>query len=172
MARPIVKEPSATWSGARLKRLNQQTAALLNQIQAVAGVQWALVCDNHGKLLGAHGSAILEREVLDSVGLRVAQVFASLEARGGKPQLIEFCFDRKSLFTRDLGNAIVIIMGVASMDMALLRIVLNIAALPFEQDSDLQGSLSEAAPSRADTLEEKSLDAAARRLAKGMRSQG
>jgi hypothetical protein len=172
MPSPILKEPSAVWSGARLRRLNQQISAILIQMETQPGIQSAFVCDNHGELLGARGSAALERTAFDRMGCQVAQIFAAFEVCGKGCREIEFCYKRWIVLARDLGNAFLVIVGAPDIDWGLLRIAINVAAPPFQKDNELQISLRQAASSRIEMLEEKFLDAAAWRLVQTMKPPG
>lgn len=150
----ITQELSPAWSGAPLRLLNEQAAALLNQIHPIAGVQEAVVYDNHGRMLGAIAEGRLERAIYNQAGQYLAQVFAAFEQSQGKPKELELHFKRKEILARDLGNAFVAIACAPGADGALVRLAVNVAAAGFENDKALQESLRQAAPSRQDTLRE------------------
>lgn len=150
MATLTLQDLSSAWSGARLKRLNEQTAALLNQIHSIAGVQEAVVYNNHGWMLGAIAEERLERALYNQAGQYLAQVFAAFERRG-HPKDIEVHFKRKALLARDLGQAFVAIGCAPGVDWAMLRLAVNVAAAGFERDNALQESLRQVASSRLDT---------------------
>ncbi len=179
MANLIAQEISSVWSGARLKLLNEQMAALLNQIHPIAGVREAVLYNNHGWMLGAvvadppadrqsrdlqrdpagpRGAApsgaedTLEKARYNQAGQYLAQVFAAFEQGKGRPKEIEMRFTRKELLARDLGNAFVAIGCAPEVDWAMLRLTLNVAAARFEKDTALQENLRQVAASRLDVL--------------------
>lgn len=172
MANLIAQEISSVWSGARLKLLNEQTAALLNQIHPLAGVQEAVLYNNHGWMLGAvvagpatpsGAEGSLEKALYNQAGQYLAQVFAAFEQGRGRPKEIEMRFTRKELLARDLGNAFVAIRCAPGVDWAMLRLALNVAAARFEKDNALQESLRQVAASRLDVLSEVKATALERR---------
>jgi hypothetical protein len=152
MSMVIAQQANKVWSGPALARLNQQTGALLKQIQDNPGVSGALICDNHGSLLAARFSNSLERSALEQAGQWVAQILAALELRWGRIKEAELAYDNAGLLVRDLGNAFEIVRCAPGVNWALLRMALNVLAAPFEKDAELQKSLSRIAQNRADTL--------------------
>ncbi len=158
----------AFWNGPRLRRLSPQLSAFFSQIEKLAGMQSACVCDNHGELLGAIGPTALDNAVYTRLGQLMCQLLAVLETQGRKPKELDLLLDHQAVLVRDLGNAFVMVLCVPQLDRALLRLTLNVAALPFEKDADLQGLLREAAPLRRDVLTENALDAAAWELVQRM----
>ncbi len=152
MANLIAQEISSVWSGARLKLLNEQMAALLNQIHPIAGVQEAVLYNNHGEVLGTIAEGHLEKALYNQAGQYLAQVFAAFEQGKGRPKEIEMRFTRKELLARDLGNAFVAIGCAPEVDWAMLRLTLNVAAARFEKDTALQENLRQVAASRLDAL--------------------
>lgn len=148
----ITQEANKVWSGPALTRLNQETGALLKQIEENPGVSVAFVFDNHGSLLAARCKSTPERHALEQAGRYLAQILAAVESRGGKVRELELHFDNADLMVRDLGNAFEVVECVPTVNWALLRMALNVSAPPFEKDAELQRSLARIAPTRAVTL--------------------
>lgn len=153
----IVQEANKVWSGAPLARLNQQTGALLKHVEDTPGVSGAFVCDNHGALLAARLDATMEQETrasLEQAGRWLAQILAAAELRGGRVKELELRYQQAGFLVRDLGNAFEVIKCITTVNWALLRMALNVSAVPFEKDAELQKSLSKIAPARTDTLQD------------------
>ncbi len=157
MATLIKQELSAAWNGFRLIRLNEQCAALLAEIEKVAGVQTIFVCDNYGKVVGAWSTETFDRGLHNAIGARLAQTFAALQARGACKDL-EYRFEQKILFARDMGNAFVVILMTPETSLPMLRMTLNVATTTFEADADLQNSLKQVAALRAGALTSNSMN--------------
>ncbi len=149
----IAQEPNKVWNGPALARLNQQTSALLTQIEGNPGVSGVFVCDNHGSLLAARITRTTERSKLDLAGRCLAQILAAVETRSGRVKEVELRYDAAGILVRDLGNAFEAVECAPTVNWALLRMALNVSAPPFEKDGELQKSLARIAPTRADTLE-------------------
>lgn len=158
MATLIKQELSAAWSGFRLIHLNEQCAALFAEIEKVAGVQTIFVCDNHGKVVGAWSAGTFDRGLYNSIGTSLAQTFAAFQTRGGCKDL-EYRFEQKILFARDMGNAFVVILLSPGTSLSMLRMTLNVAATAFESDGDLQKSLQQVATTRTGSLSQNSMNA-------------
>ncbi len=157
MATLLKQELSSAWSGFRLIHLNEQCAELFAEIEKVAGVQTILVCDNHGKIVGAWSTGTFDRGLYNAIGASLAQTFAAFQARGGCKDL-EYRFEQKILFARDMGNAFVVILLSPGTSLSLLRMTLNVAATAFESDVDLQKSLQQAAATRTGALSPNSMN--------------
>jgi hypothetical protein len=154
MSMVIAQEVNKVWSGPALARLNQQTGALLKQIEENPGVSGAFVCDNHGSLLAARFSSTPERNALEQAGQWLAQILGALESRGGRVKEVELRYGNAGFLVRDLGNAFEVVECVPTVNWALVRMALNVSVPPFERDAELQKSLSRIAPNRADVLED------------------
>jgi hypothetical protein len=129
MATLMKQEPSSVWSG-------------FAEIEKVAGVQTIFVCDNHGKIVGAWSTGTFDRGLYDVVGASLAQTFAALQARGECKDL-EYRFEHKILFARDMGNAFVVILMAPETSLSMLRMTLNVAMATFEANVDLQNSFKQ-----------------------------
>ncbi len=161
----VTQEASAIWSGSALARLNQQTTALLKELEQTQGIRDAFVFDYRGRLLGGYLTEEFDRGNINRAGLYVAQILAALETRDGKPKEIELKFDRSRLCVRDLGGAFVVVVCAPNINWSLLKMAMNVAAAPFESNADLQKSLRSATGALKDTLQPANLDDAAWQLA-------
>ncbi len=148
MATAIVQQPSKMWSGQRLNRLNQQTAALLREMRTAAGVRAACVFDNQGALLAANSNEDIRESLLSELGLQMARLRTLVQAKSENAKDIELRFERGDVYVRDMGNAIQVVLCEPQVNWSLLRMTANVAAAPFEKDSELQKNLSQAAPLR------------------------
>ncbi len=153
----IVQEANKVWSGAPLARLNQQTGALLKHVETDPNISGAFVYDNHGSLLAARLDSTMgqeTRETLERAGRWLAQMMAAAESRGGRVKEVELRYEQAGFLVRDLGNAFEVIKCITTVNWALLRMALNVSAVSFEKDAELQKSLSKIAPARTDALED------------------
>ncbi len=149
----VITQPAdKAWNGPTLARLNQQTGALLKQIEENPGVSGAFVCDNHGSLLAARFSGAPERGALEQGGRWVAQILAAVELRGGRVKEVELRCENGGFLVHDLGNAFEVVECVPTVNWAFLRMTLNVSTPPFEKDTELQNDLQRVAPTRADML--------------------
>jgi predicted regulator of Ras-like GTPase activity (Roadblock/LC7/MglB family) len=151
LATVVTQQATKTWNGARLSRLNQSTAALLHETQATAGVRAVCVFDNRGALLAAHSNEDWADGFLARLGEQMARLLALLEARPDQAKDIELRFEHGDIYVRDLGNAFEVVLCAPQVNWSLLRMTANVAAAPFEKDTELQKSLALAAPSRGQT---------------------
>ena len=142
MATLIKHGLTPTWNGIRLINLNERTEALLREVEQVAGLHSAFVCDSRGAILGALVTGTDDPNIFDRVGVCLAESFAALDANEFRE--IELRFANRILYTRHLGNAFIAALIALDTNMALLRITLNVAIVPFESDTVLQNNLKAA----------------------------
>ena len=157
MATFIKQELSASWNGVRLINLNERAGNLLQEIAKVSGVHAAGVFDNHGQFLAAITSSTIDKNDFNKVGASIAQCFATFQTKTECRDL-EFRFEKKWLYCRELDNAFVVVFCSPKMNFSMLRMTLNVAATDFLNDPDLQKNLKNAAASRQDTLAQQYLD--------------
>jgi hypothetical protein len=159
----VTQEATSSWNGKSLFRLNRHSQRLLEELGLVSGVQGACLCDNHGGVLGMLLADGCNRRLFERVGLVLTQCLAALSGRSAVRD-IELRLERKLVVARDLGNALIILLCSTDVNLPILRMALNVAADPLEADADLQRSLTQRAPARADTLSREHLDASTRLL--------
>ncbi len=152
MATLIKQELTPAWNGTRLINLNERTEALLREVEQVAGLQSAFVCDSRGAILGAWVTGKDDPNVFDRVGVCLAESFAALNAN--EFHEIELRFANRILYTRNLGNAFVAVLIALDTNLALLRITLNVAVVPFESDTILQNNLKAVVSSDGQSLQD------------------
>lgn len=164
MATLIKQTLSSAWSGVRLIHLNEQCAALLTELEKIPGFHAAFVCDNHGQVLGALSTHDFDRGLYDTIGQNIAQTFAAFQARSGCKDL-EYRFEQKIVFARDLRNAFVVILLTVGASLSMLRMAVNVAAESFETDIELQTNLKQAAAARTGSLAQDLMNASTWQLA-------
>ncbi|MBI5033128.1 MAG: hypothetical protein HZB51_21625 [Chloroflexi bacterium] len=157
MATIIKQELSPSWNGVRLINLNERVGNLLREIEKVPGVQAAGVFDNHGQFLGTLTSGAIDKGEYNKVGASIAQCFAAFQAKNECRDL-EFRFEKKWLYSREIGDAFVVVFCAPKVNFSMLRMTLNVAAVEFINDPDLQKSLKNVAASKQDTLAQNYLD--------------
>ena len=157
MATVLKQELSSTWNGVRLINLNERCGNLVREMEKVPGVQTVCVHDNRGRVLGALFTGDFDKGDYNRVGTEIAQCLAAFQARTGCRDL-ELAFEKKLIYTRDLGNAFFTAYCSPTVSLSMLRMTANVAALAFETDPDLQKNLKNAADSKKDTLAPSHLD--------------
>jgi hypothetical protein len=153
----IRQEQSIYWRGADLARLNSRAATLMGQILLVPGVLATIVYDNNGERLGAYLNEEFVVEEWQKAGLVLAQMLAVVGAGGAGAREMELRSAGRCLYVRSLGNAFSATLCRIDVNWAMLRMTVNVAASSFESDGELQGTLMLAAPSLAETLNERLL---------------
>ena len=140
VATMVYQAANAYWNGTRLTNLNKRANALLQELEQVPGVQHAVICDLRGSMLVARVSGELTRDTLDTVGSNVVTLRAAFA--GHSFNSIEFQFEDRLMYVRTLGNAFIAIVTERGLNLALLRMSLNVAAAAFEADKNLQHNLT------------------------------
>jgi hypothetical protein len=163
MATIVTQEETPAWNGVRLVSLKQHSYSAFEQLALVPGVQGACICDNNGAILGMLLAGTGDRRLYERTGLTLSQCLVALQARSAIKE-IELHYESKLLVARDLRNALIVVICGPDVNLPLLRMTLNVATSPLENDAELQRSLVQLAPSRAHTLSQKHLDASARNL--------
>ncbi len=163
MATILAQEANLAWSGVRRVLLNQRCRQTFDELAQVRGVQGACVCDNHGAVIGMLLAGALDRRLFEQIGLALSQCLAAIHARSAVTD-IELQYERKVVVAHDLGNALLVVVCNADVNLPLLRMTLNVAASPFEADAELQRALKQAALSRTNTLSQEHVNASDRSL--------
>lgn len=164
MATLIKQELTSTWNGTRLVNLNERVTDLFHEIENLSGIQTACLFDNHGKVLGALAHASFDKDAYNRVGAAMAQCYAAFQSRAAFRD-IEFRFERKLVYVRDMGNAFFAAFCAPETSLSLLRMTLNVATGTFESDPELQKNLKQVAESKKVMLATSYLDGLGSQLA-------
>lgn len=100
----------------------------LAEINAVAGVRGSFICDNRGQVIVSATPVDLDATVLKSIGERAVQVLVALETAGEATREMDFMYDQVRLIVRDLTSAVLIVLCQPQVDVAMLRLTLNVVA--------------------------------------------
>ncbi len=149
---PLVKLP-----GVSLARFNSRADAFLKQIQSTPGVVGSFIYANNGRRLRGYADETMDLERWGGVGMKLAQMLGALETCGFAARDLELTCEQSSVYVRNLGGAFGVVVCKPSVNWATVRMTINVAAIAFENDKDLQSKLTSAAPSAQETLTERDL---------------
>lgn len=113
---------------------------VLAEINALDGVQGSFICDNHGNVIINAVPAHLNIASLRGVSRQVTQTIAARIQNGIHE--IDLTYEGLRVLIRDLNQAALVVMCKPDIDIALLRMTLNVNFAK----SDIETKLSEIAP--------------------------
>jgi hypothetical protein len=116
---------------------------LLKEFQAIAGILHVFVCDNAGTILGSLSTVEAAPGTLARASTHLNQSLIAFQKMSGKPREMETRFDRGTLIVREMGNAVLGVVCASTVDRAMLRLTLDVAATTFEQDANAQRMLAQ-----------------------------
>ena len=131
----------------------------LQQICALENVGGAFVCDNAGELVVSSSPPVLATIAMGEMSRAAAQTLAAMD-RSRKPvDRGEFTYDTWRLFVRDLGPAMILVVCHPNVDMATLRMTVDMTIVRWRKDNNIQKRLSKRADlARKDLLTEAHMD--------------
>jgi predicted regulator of Ras-like GTPase activity (Roadblock/LC7/MglB family) len=113
----------------------------LAEIEGVEGVRSSFVCDTGGQVIDVSVSSDSEGSFLSNTSRELAQTIAALAKVGGDVGELDLAFDRARVVVRDLKPGLVGVVCEPGVDIAMLRLMLNVAATRLRDDSDLRSQL-------------------------------
>jgi predicted regulator of Ras-like GTPase activity (Roadblock/LC7/MglB family) len=131
----------------------------LADINAVAGVRGSFTCDSRGEVIASATPAGLDTAVLNNIGRQATLTLVALETVGQAMSELVFTYEGARLAARDLGNAVLVVLCEPQVDIAMLRLTLNVATARWKKDSGVQKQLASQAGEREDLLTKDNLDA-------------
>lgn len=114
----------------------------LAKIKTVAGVQGAFICDYRGEVIASSVSSGLDMVTLNGIGREVALTMAILEKAGETIDELDFTYERMRLLVRDIPNVVVVVLCDPQIEIAMLRLTLNVVAGRFKNDSEIERQLA------------------------------
>jgi predicted regulator of Ras-like GTPase activity (Roadblock/LC7/MglB family) len=133
----------------------------LADINAVAGVQSSFTCDNRGEVIASATPADPNTAVLNNIGRQVTLTLAALETTGEAMSELDLTYEGARLVARDLGNAVLVVLCEPQVEIAMLRLTLNVVTARWKKDPGVQEQLTGRAGEREDLLAKENLGALA-----------
>ena len=128
------------------------TAERLRELTAVGGVRGCFICDNRGRVIQHSFSDHRSVTPLGDVG-REAILTAAVFARVGEPASeLDFTFTGGRLIMRDLQSSLLVLLCEPEVEIAMLRLTLNVAAAQLMEDPGLRSLLRDR-PAHREVLE-------------------
>lgn len=113
----------------------------LAEINSVAGVRGSLLCDSWGEAVASAAPAGLDTATLKSVGHQVTQTAAGLRMTEGAMTELDFTYEGTRLVARDLANAVLVVLCEPKVDIAMLRMTMNVVTARLKSDGSVQKRL-------------------------------
>jgi len=114
----------------------------LREILAVSEVKGCLLFDNQGKLLRSEGAISQIQNEWDEAGEVLVTTLATLESRYKKFADLDISFTDKRLVLRDLEKAVLVVICDPELDIALLRLTVNVVVNRWKENSKVQQFLN------------------------------
>jgi predicted regulator of Ras-like GTPase activity (Roadblock/LC7/MglB family) len=111
---------------------------VLADINGVAGVRGSFICDNRGEVIANATPTGLDTVTLNGIGRHVTLTLAALETAGEAICDLDFTYEEARLVVRDLANAVLVVLCEPQVDIAMLRLTLNVAVAHCEDDGEIQ----------------------------------
>lgn len=110
----------------------------LREILSVSEVRGCLLFDNRGQLLRSEGAASHNQNEWDEAGEVLVQTLATLGSRYKKFTDLDISFKDKRLVLRDLEKAVLVVICDPELDIALLRLTVNVVVNRWGENSKVQ----------------------------------
>lgn len=120
----------------------------LAEIEGVEGVRSSFVCDAGGQVIAGSIYSDFEEGFLGNAGRELAHTIAALAKIVGSLGELDVPCDRARVVVRDLGAGLVGVVCEPGVDIAMLRLMLNVAAKRLRDDSDLRSQLRDVTTER------------------------
>jgi len=113
----------------------------LAEINAVAAVRGCFICDNRGGVIASAAPSGLDTATLDGIGRQVTLTLAALETAGEAMSELDIAYDGMRLVARDLANAVLVVLCEPRVEIAMLRLTMNVVTTRLKRDSGIQSQL-------------------------------
>lgn len=110
----------------------------LAQIKTMAGVRDSFICDNRGEVIAGVMSAGLDTATRTGIGREVTLLMAGLQAAGEPMGEMDVTYEGARLVVRALANAVLVVLCEPQIDIAMLRLALDVVMGRFKADSVIQ----------------------------------
>lgn len=113
----------------------------LAEINTVAGVTGSFVCDNSGRVIASSFSGDLDMTSIRDVAREMVQTAAVLSAVREPVGELDLAYARSRLVARDLDDSVLVVLCDPRVDIPMLRMTLNVAAMQLRDDEELGSRL-------------------------------
>ena len=134
----------------------------LGEIKTIAGVRDSFICDHQGEVIACAVSSGLDTNALRSICREVMLVMAALEITQEVVIELDFMYGKARMIVRNLANSVLIVLCEPQIDIAMLRLTLDVVASKFKADNKIQSRF--AAGTVAKKLIEEDVDETTRHL--------
>ncbi|MGH2608096.1 MAG: hypothetical protein ACRDHF_03315 [Tepidiformaceae bacterium] len=113
----------------------------LAQISALPQVGGAFICDNRGDVIVSSSPAVLATVTMSAMGREVGRIVGALESSGRPASRLDFTYSNWRLLAMDLGDAILLVVCHANVDMSFVGMTTDIVLTGWRRDADVQRRL-------------------------------
>ena len=117
----------------------------LQELCALEGVGGAFVCDNAGEMIAGSSPPVLATVAMGDLSRVAGQTLAAMDGARKTVDRAEFTYDTWRLFVRDLGPAMILVVCHSHVDMAMLRMTVDMIIVRWRKDNNVQKRLSKKA---------------------------
>ena len=121
---------------------------VLKEINSLQGLHGAFICNNRGELLSGRSGLDFDETAIKKISLQIIQSMAALEQAGAPATELDFKFDGIRLVARDLPAALLVAFSEPHVDIAMLRMGLNVAVGSLKDNVALQERVVSASAQR------------------------
>ena len=113
----------------------------LNEINELIGTWGSLICNNQGEIIQSLTPAGLNKSSLENISRNVISMFTTAgDSMQGISEVV-IHYSQKKLFVVDLEKAFLVVICTPSIDISLLRMVVNVVLTRWEGDSRVKKEL-------------------------------
>jgi len=113
----------------------------LAELNAIAGVTGSFVCDNSGRVIASSFTDDVDMTSIRDVAREVVQTSAVLSEVQESAGELDLQYARSRLVVRDLDDRLLVVVCGHEVDIAMLRMTLNVAAPQLRDDAELGSRL-------------------------------
>jgi predicted regulator of Ras-like GTPase activity (Roadblock/LC7/MglB family) len=140
------------------------------EIGAVKGVTASFICDNTGRLIASSIGEDVDITPVRDVAGELVHTAAVLDRVGESVSELDFTYPGTRLLVRDLDDSLLVVLCEPQVEIAMLRMTLNVAATQLKDDTELQTLLKDSVPQRE--VLENELDQISWQLLKALEREG
>ena len=118
------------------------------EIGAVAGVTASFICDNSGRVIASSFGGDIDLTPIRDVARELVHTAAVLGRVGESMRELDFTYPGSRLLVRDLDDSLLVVLCESQVEIAMLRLTLNVAATQLKDDSELRNLLQDSVSER------------------------
>jgi predicted regulator of Ras-like GTPase activity (Roadblock/LC7/MglB family) len=111
------------------------------EIGAVEGVTASFICDNSGRVIASSFGDDIDITPVRDVARELLQTAAVLDRVGEPARELDFTYAGSRIVVRDLENSLLVVLCKPQVEIAMLRLTLNVAATQLRDDAELRNRL-------------------------------